>query len=275
MTTCAKAMKIFEESTVRNPDKLPANEALNVKLYFMKPPIAKLDPAALAGLTECVHLALSSNSIEKMINLSALQNLEILSMGRNNIRKIENLDGIGDHLEQLWLSYNAISSLSGLERCTKLKVLYIGNNKISDLKEVAKLQSMTALEELVLYGNPVQQKICQDGDLYWPLAVLKLLPNLKKLDGTSTIEWKVKISEGNEKQLEHLFKMIDADHSGDISISELRGAMMDDEVRREMGVGKDKAEAVFAEMDEDGSGEIRLEEFKSFFSTKMDLAALM
>jgi len=275
MTTCAKAIQIFAESTVRNPDKLPASEALNVKLYFMKPPITKLDPATLGVLTECIHLALSSNSIEKMVNLSALVNLEVLSMGRNNIRKIENLDGIGDHLEQLWLSYNAISSLSGLDRCTKLKVLYIGNNKINDLKEVAKLQALPELEELVLYGNPIHHKICEDGDLNWPLAVLKLLPNLKKLDGTSSIEWKVKISEGNEKQLERLFRMIDADGSGDISISELKGAMMDDDVRREMGVGKDKAEAVFAEMDEDGSGCIGWEEFKAYFSTKTDLAGLM
>jgi hypothetical protein len=56
--------------------------------------------------------------------------------------------------------------------------------------------SVPKLEELVMYGNPLHSKIVEDGDLQWPLAVLKILPNLKKLDGISTIEWKVKISEG-------------------------------------------------------------------------------
>ena len=67
MTTCKDAITLFVESEARNPDKLPAEEARHVratptlqcqiltlpsqvKLYFMKPPIKKLDPAALAVL---------------------------------------------------------------------------------------------------------------------------------------------------------------------------------------------------------------------------------
>jgi len=275
MTSCRDAIKVFEESEVRNPDKLPAEEALQVKLYFMKPPITKLDAAALSVLKSCEHLALSSNSIDKMVNLGALENLQILSMGRNNIKKLEHLEAIGDHLEQLWISYNAISSLGGLEKCPKLKVLYLGNNKISDIKELARLQALPELEELVLYGNPIHTKIIDDGELAWPAAVLKQLPNLKKLDGISVIEWKVKMSEGNEKQLKWLFEKIDADGSGDLSIGEMKAAMKDDDIRREMGVAKDKAEDIFAQMDDDDSGSISWEEFKDFFCTKADLATLM
>lgn len=275
MTTCRDAIKIFEESEVRNPDKVKAEEAAQVKLYFMKPPITNLDPAALSVLKECQHLALSSNSIDKMANFGALENLEILSMGRNNIKKLEMLDSVGDHLEQLWMSYNSISSLNGLDKCKNLKVLYIGNNKINDIKEVHKLASMQSLEELVLYGNPLHASIIQDGDLQWPITILKILPNIKKLDGISVIEWKVKISEGNEKQLKWLFEKIDADSSGDISIGEMKAAMLDDEVRREMGVAKGTAEEVFAKMDETGDGKIFWSDFKNYFSTKTDLASLM
>ena len=132
-----------------------------------------------------------------MANFGALENLEILSMGRNNIKKIELLDSVGDHLEQLWMSFNSISSLNGLEKCKVLKVLYVGNNKISDVKEIHKLANVESLEELVLYGNPIHAKIIEDGDLQWPITIMKILPNLKKLDGISTIEWKVKISEGD------------------------------------------------------------------------------
>lgn len=45
---------------------------------------------------ECTHLALSSNQIDKLCNFGALEKLEILSVGRNNIKKMELLDSIGD-----------------------------------------------------------------------------------------------------------------------------------------------------------------------------------
>jgi hypothetical protein len=137
-----------------------------VKLYFMIPPIAKMDPAALSTLKSCEHLALSSNSIDKIANLGGIDNLRILSVGRNNIRKLENMDAIADRLEvpsrpcvaphvrsaprvveshnialccdsagggtvqELWMSYNPISSLGGIEKLRKLRVLYMGNCKV-------------------------------------------------------------------------------------------------------------------------------------------------
>jgi hypothetical protein len=58
-------------------------------------------------------------------------------------------------------------------------------------QEVHKLVNLPDLEELVMYGNPIHSKIVEDGDLQWPIAILKVLPNLKKLDGISSIEWKV------------------------------------------------------------------------------------
>lgn len=275
MTTVRDAIKIFEESSARNPEKLPAEEATTVKLYFMKPPITKLDAAALSTLKECRHLALSSNNITSMVNLGALENLEILSMGRNNIKKLEHLDAVADHLEQLWMSYNAISSLNGLDKCKNLKILYLGNNKISDIKEVHKLQALPQLEELVLFGNPIHNQIIQDTDLAWPTAILKLLPELKRLDGISTIEWKLKISEGNEKPLRMLFEKIDADGSGDLDMSEMMSALQDDEIRRTIGVGKQRADEVFAKMDLSGEGTVSWDEFKAWFSTSQDLGTLL
>ena len=48
------------------------------------------------------------------------------------------------HLEQLWLSYNNISSLNGLDKMKNLKILYVGNNKISDIKVCTLLLSVPA-----------------------------------------------------------------------------------------------------------------------------------
>lgn len=59
----------------------------------------------------CRHLALSTNSIEKISSLSGMESLKILSLGRNLIKKIENLDAVAETLEELWISYNVITGL--------------------------------------------------------------------------------------------------------------------------------------------------------------------
>ena len=41
-----------------------------------------------------------------MINLPQLRNLEILSLARNQIKKISGLEEVGGTLKELWLSYN-------------------------------------------------------------------------------------------------------------------------------------------------------------------------
>lgn len=57
------------------------------------------------------HVCLSTNNIEKISSLSGMDNLKILSLGRNQIKKIENLDGVADTLEELWMSYNVLEKL--------------------------------------------------------------------------------------------------------------------------------------------------------------------
>lgn len=57
------------------------------------------------------QLALSTNNIEKISSLSGMDNLRILSLGRNLIKKIENLDGVSETLEELWMSYNLLEKL--------------------------------------------------------------------------------------------------------------------------------------------------------------------
>jgi dynein light chain 1 len=40
-----------------------------------------------------------------------MDNLRILSMGRNLLKKIENVEVVAETLEELWLSYNQIEKL--------------------------------------------------------------------------------------------------------------------------------------------------------------------
>ena len=83
----------------------------------MIPSIEKLDAPVLNSLVECKKLSLSSNAIDKMINLPNLRNLEILSLGRNMIKKISGLEEVGNSLKELWISYNYIEKLDGLQPC--------------------------------------------------------------------------------------------------------------------------------------------------------------
>lgn len=82
---------------------------------------------------------MSTNLIDKMFALTGMSNLKILSLARNRLKRIEKLEDVADTLEQLWLSYNEISSLDGLQGMNKLEVLYMSNNSIKEWSELDKL----------------------------------------------------------------------------------------------------------------------------------------
>jgi len=103
----------------------------------------------------CRHLALSTNNIEKISSLTGMENLRVLSLGRNCIKKIENLEGVADTLEQLWISYNQIEKLVGIDKLTNLKVLYLAANKVKDWSEIDRLSTLEKLEDLLLKACPI------------------------------------------------------------------------------------------------------------------------
>merc|ERR1711865_636716 len=271
-TTCRDAIKAFATNQYRNKVGEKPEEAANVRLYGMLPPITKMDPAALSTLKECKHLALSSNNIDKIGNLARMEKLVVLSLGRNNIKKLENLDGLGARLEQLWISYNIISSLAGIEKLRVLKVLFISNNKISDFKEVNRLAELSStLEEVVLFGNPLHMGIIgKDGELAWADQVLTALPTLKKLDGISAVDWRNKMDSGNEKELRDVFQLIDADGGGTLDQDELKFAVKDPKVAEMMGLDPVEIEFIlFKILNANGPDEeVTFEDFCYWFSNE-------
>merc|ERR1712070_879389 len=102
----------------------------------------------------------------------------------------ENLDGVADTLEELWMSYNLVDKLTNIEKLTKLRVLYMSNNKVESWKEIERLSQLENLEEVLFVGCPVYSQY-DDGKSQPPttvmhqyrIEVLKRLPNLKKIDG--------------------------------------------------------------------------------------------
>jgi len=96
---------------------------------------------------------------------------------------------VADTLEELWVSYNSIERLNGIECCKKLRVLYASNNKIKAWEGVLPLKELPALEEVLLTGNPLEEKCTADGN--WRDEMSKKLPALKKLDGRPIIREEV------------------------------------------------------------------------------------
>jgi len=174
-TNCQKAIQLWSEKNEgANPE-----EAAVVKLLCLSPPIEKLD-SSLNQLVNVRHLALSTNCIDKMISLPALKNIKVLSLGRNMIKKIAGLEEIGATLEELWISYNAISTLDGLQPCVKLQTLFMSNNKIKDWSEITKLQGNPDLGNVLFVGNPLYEGLSKKAA---KARVIEQLPNIRVVDG--------------------------------------------------------------------------------------------
>lgn len=94
-------------------------------------------------------------------------------------------DGVADTLEELWLSYNLIDKLKGINTLKKLRVLYMSNNLVRDWVEFNRLQEVTTLEDLLFVGNPICENMGDDAS--WRTECIKRLPFLKKLDGETVV----------------------------------------------------------------------------------------
>eukprot|EP00944_MAST-04C_sp_MAST-4C-sp1_P002669 g2669.t1 len=176
MTTCAKALQAWAAK-----EETPLEDAKVVKLYAQIPPINKLDNS-LNQLVNCERLSLSTNAIDRMIPLPGLKALKILSVGRNNLKKIDGSLGAdhGNTLEQLWVSYNKIGSLDGIDKLSALTTLYMSNNKISSFDEMAKLSDLSELRDVLFIGNPCYDGLTKEERR---IEIIKRLPQVTKIDG--------------------------------------------------------------------------------------------
>lgn len=93
------------------------------------------------------------------IGVGTLKNLKILSLGRNLIKSFAGLEPLGDTLEELWISYNCIEKMKGIQVMRNLRVLYMSNNLVREWNEFARLQELANLRDLVFVGNPLYESL--------------------------------------------------------------------------------------------------------------------
>lgn len=175
MTTCAQALKNWEGLN----EGTNAEDAEYIKLFCQIPPIIKMD-SSLNGLKNCERLALSTNAIDRIIPLNGMNKLKILSLGRNQIKKIEKLEDVAETLEELWLSYNQISSLDGVQGLRNLTTLYMSNNSIKSWSELDKLAGLANLRDILFVGNPIYDDMTKEAAR---IEVLRKVPQVFKIDG--------------------------------------------------------------------------------------------
>ena len=83
------------------------------------------------------------------------------------LKKLEQLDAISDRLEQLWVSYNLLTNLAGVESCSKLRCLYAGNNNISDPRELSRLQVLDLCKRNANPRARTDTAITRGGGVAW------------------------------------------------------------------------------------------------------------
>ena len=172
-TSCRDAIKNWEAKTGQ-----VAAEAKEVSLICQIPFIDTMDDS-LNTLEACEKLSLSTNQIERIINLPKLKNLKILSLGRNNIKRIVGLDEIGQTLEQLWVSYNQIEKLEGLNPCVRLHTFIATNNRIKSWDEVGKLSQLPEIRNVFFACNPIYGDRSREENAPY---VVKRIPQIANID---------------------------------------------------------------------------------------------
>ncbi|XP_046502943.1 leucine-rich repeat-containing protein 9 isoform X3 [Equus quagga] len=149
---------------------------------------------------EVLHLGYNGICNLIQLQLNRLRNLKFLFLQGNEISQVEGLDNLAvlqelvvDHnrirafndsafakpssLLALHLEENRLRELSKLQPLVKLEKLFLGYNKIQDMAELEKLDGISSLRELTVYGNPICRKM-----LHRHVLIFRL-PNLQMLDG--------------------------------------------------------------------------------------------
>ena len=102
---------------------------------------------------ECIEIVLSKRHITKLINFHSFENLEALQLTNNNLTTITGLKK-SFRIKILCLGFNCISSLEGSLLCVMkfLETLYLNNNKLKFqikfyyLKQFSFLKNLNVLE---------------------------------------------------------------------------------------------------------------------------------
>eukprot|EP01012_Entosiphon_sulcatum_P006344 TRINITY_DN12979_c0_g1_i1.p1 TRINITY_DN12979_c0_g1~~TRINITY_DN12979_c0_g1_i1.p1 ORF type:complete len:623 (+),score=115.64 TRINITY_DN12979_c0_g1_i1:29-1897(+) len=111
----------------------------------------------LRGFERLISLGLAKNHLRSFSAVAPLGHLTRVDLSNNSIASCTEFASLESCRQLQWLSLtnNLVSNTSGLPACTALQYLDLGFNAIQNWSEVAKLQTLSQLQELYLRGNSI------------------------------------------------------------------------------------------------------------------------
>lgn len=106
-------------------------------------------------LSSVESIDFSFNNIHDIENLEDLPHLSFLNMSHNKLRHLDALHTRLGNVRSLHLDGNMIENLHGLSKLYSVAELYLSDNRILALTEVAHLGNLPCLEKLNLENNPI------------------------------------------------------------------------------------------------------------------------
>ncbi|XP_066903753.1 leucine-rich repeat-containing protein 23 [Halyomorpha halys] len=175
-------------------EKIPARELPNLlTLRLDANKIKKITNLTKRYFPKLKFLSMSINQISSL-RFPWSNNLVYLYLGYNNIRSLEGLDGLYK-LRVLHLRGNLIMSINHLTTdLICLEYLNLRDNKIADLRCIEYLTRFEYLSELIVTGNPFTLHPVTRST--YKAIIIKWLPQLTRLN-------KQDISEGMRAEAEH------------------------------------------------------------------------
>ena len=134
---------------------------------------------------ECKEIVLSDRKINRLVNFDKFTNLEALWLTNNKLEKLTQLNE-NFRLKIVCLGNNRITSLEGsLQYMKFLQTLFLNNNKLRNLdKNLTILCEFSFLKNLNLFGNPLAE------EPEYRNRVIYKLPSLEIFDRHSNLKIK-------------------------------------------------------------------------------------
>ncbi|XP_075225032.1 uncharacterized protein LOC142326424 isoform X2 [Lycorma delicatula] len=140
--------------------------------------ITSLLPLQLQSFPKLNTLMLQDNEITSLQGLIGMKKLRCLVLDKNKISNIsaEDFEDVATVISELYLESNSLRSLKFLKKCSKLKRLFLAQNRIQEPQELKNLDNL-GLQETTLWGNAISRLS------NYHTLVLESTPDLFRFDG--------------------------------------------------------------------------------------------
>lgn len=149
------------------------------------------------------HLSLQNNRLEvwEPAFFQNLSGLTHLYLGHNNLPDLPEEFALLAGLVEVDLVRNAITQIKPIPELRKLEELWMNDNKIEDLGQIANLSAFPSLKTIYLERNPMQDLGNKEAEQRYQEAILQAVPHIQQIDA-ERVNFEIKvITDGTERHV--------------------------------------------------------------------------